>query len=115
MLCRDADCFVQIRNIDQVITAEDFSRLGEWAIDDLLRAVANAHAFRRGGQLQRSGSQVLATLVEPMRELDGLGQGAFLRWPSGNSPGPFIVVAQQHVFHGQRYFSEDKSEAWPAD
>src|ERR1700694_1383437 len=92
----DADGLIEVLSVDQEVSAQLFARLRERAVGHHPFVVANADAGRRGGRMERPGSQILPAFAELDRKLRGFPVA--LR-PFGLAQSVLIQVNEQHVFH----------------
>src|ERR1700680_1227711 len=91
-----ADGLVEIRGIDQVVSAELLPCFRKRTVGHEPLALAHPNAGRRRRGVQRRGGQKLSARVELVRELDGL---LVTLLPPGLVQCLLVKVNQQHVSH----------------
>ena len=72
----EADGFIEILGVDEVVAAEVLAGFGERAVGRLALAVANANRGGRGGRLERVAALVVAALGDGLRERAVLGRSS---------------------------------------
>src|SRR5262245_11982251 len=95
----DAYGLVEILGLDQVVAAELLARFREWTVGDKPFAAADLDRSRGRGRMQLRAAHVLTAVLDAFGQLSVILEDLLLFGLAHLSPGFFIVVNQQHVFH----------------